>query len=117
MSSGSIEWPPELDALIAAPDHHKLLMENDEVRVLETRILPGDKTPVHTHCWSSVYYILSLSPFIRRDHEENILLDSRTVPPMPESLKVLWSAPLPPHSLENVGEKEIYLISVEIKRA
>jgi hypothetical protein len=28
-------WPRELDALIAAPDSHRLLFENDRVRVLE----------------------------------------------------------------------------------
>lgn len=28
-------WPPELDAVVAAPDNHTVLMENDQVRVLE----------------------------------------------------------------------------------
>ena len=44
-------WPPELDALIAAPKQHRLLLENDRVRVLDTEIAPGDRTPVHTHRW------------------------------------------------------------------
>ena len=29
-------WPGELDALVAAPGHHKLLLENDIVRVLDS---------------------------------------------------------------------------------
>ena len=37
-------WPDELDALIAAPEHHKLLLENDSVRVLDTLILPNEIT-------------------------------------------------------------------------
>jgi hypothetical protein len=42
-------WPADLDALVAAPAHHTLLFENDVVRVLDTRIAPGNRTPVHTH--------------------------------------------------------------------
>jgi hypothetical protein len=39
----------ELDGPVAAPDHHKVLFENDRVRVLETVIRPGDRTPMHMH--------------------------------------------------------------------
>ncbi len=39
------------DAVAAAPHHHKLLMENETVRVLETRIAPGERTAVYTHQW------------------------------------------------------------------
>src|ERR1700741_3995299 len=49
-------WPASLDALSAAPRHHTLLLENDRVRVIETRIAPGDIVPVHTHCWPSGLY-------------------------------------------------------------
>jgi len=41
-------WPDSLDALIAAPDHHSLLFENEHVRVIRTRIFPGQIVPVHT---------------------------------------------------------------------
>ena len=34
-----------LDAMTAAPDHHKVLLENDKVRVLDTRLGPGQQTP------------------------------------------------------------------------
>ena len=38
-------WPPELDAVIAAPKHHTLIFENERVRVLDTRIPVGDTVP------------------------------------------------------------------------
>lgn len=38
-----------LDAVMAAPNHHKVLLENDQIRVLETLIRPGEETAVHTH--------------------------------------------------------------------
>ena len=108
------QWPPELDAVIAAPNHHTILLENDRVRVLDTRIEPGDKTPLHTHRWPSVYYIISIADFVRRDAEGNVLVDTRQRPkgPIPKSV---WSAPLLPHTLENVGDVAIHVVSVEIK--
>jgi quercetin dioxygenase-like cupin family protein len=53
------QWPDELDALIAAPQHHILLFENEAVRVLDTRIPPGQTVPLHTHRWPGTLYILS----------------------------------------------------------
>ena len=43
------QWPAELDALIAAPEHHKLLFENEWVRVLDTSIPSGKMKHVHMH--------------------------------------------------------------------
>jgi hypothetical protein len=110
-------WPEALDALRAAPNHHSLLFENEAVRVLDTRIAPGDRTPVHTHRWPSVLFILSWGSFVRRDASGEVLLDSRTSP-QPASLpRALWSPPLPAHSLENVGTTDIHVVSVEVKSA
>ena len=108
--------PDALDALRAAPQHHTLLFENAEVRVLDTRIPPGGRTPVHTHCWPAVLYILSWSDFVRRDAAGETTLDSRTVPQLRTAPTVLWSPPLPAHSLENVGAADLHVISVEQKR-
>ncbi len=110
-------WPPELDALIAAPKHHRLVLENDRVRVLDTRIAPGDTVPVHTHRWPAVNHIMSWSDFVRRDADGKVLVDTRGRPP-PEKLPfVVWSEPLPPHTLENVGAGELHVISIELKDA
>jgi hypothetical protein len=109
-------WPVALDALSAAPGHHTLLLENGRVRVLETRIAPGELVPVHTHCWPSVLYVLSWSDFVRRDASGTVVLDSRTAGRLGSPPSVLWSDALPPHSLENVGAAEIRIISVELKQ-
>lgn len=60
-------------------------------------------------------YVAKQSDFIRRDGEGNVLFDSRTVGPPPEKPFVQWIGPLPPHSVENVGSREILLISTELK--
>ncbi len=108
-------WPDSLDALIAAPRHHALLLENDRVRVLDTRIPPGETVPVHTHRWPSILYVLGWSDFVRRDADGGVLVDTRAAEPVSEPPTVLWSDSLPPHSLENVGQTEIHVISVELK--
>lgn len=108
-------WPAELDAMIAAPDNHEILMENDKVRVLDTVIKPGTTVPVHTHCWPCVMYVLSFSDFVRYDDKGNVLLDSRTLEKKLVPGQAIWSAPLPPHSLTNVGGAELRVISIELK--
>ncbi len=109
-------WPEELDALIAAPGHHRLLYETEDVRVLDTVIRAGERTPVHTHRWASVMVLLSWSPFVRYDDRGAVMVDSRNVPALASPPQVLPSDPLPPHALENVGTEDLRLISVELKR-
>lgn len=115
MEPGAWTWPESLDALEAAPEFHRLLFENDAVRVLETRIASGQTTPVHTHRWPSVFYILSSGHFVRRDADGAILVDTRSTGSLPQPGTSIWSDALPPHTLENVDVSDIHLIGVELK--
>jgi hypothetical protein len=108
-------WPEALDALQAAPRHHRLLLENDRVRVLDTRIAPGETVPVHTHRWPAVHHIQSWSDFVRRDGDGQVTADTRGMPAPAHLPFVLWGEPLPPHTLENVGSEVLHVVSVEIK--
>jgi len=109
------KWPEALDALTAAPQHHKLLFENEQVRVLETFIPPGEITAVHTHQWPATLYIVSWSDFIRYDANGNVVADSRTPNTLREPGTAIWTAPLAPHALKNIGDRDIHVIGVEIK--
>ena len=106
----------DLDALVAAPDHHTLLYENDAVRMLDTCINAGDQTPVHAHRWPAALYLLSWSHFVRYDGMGTVLLDSWSVPALQNPPSALWSEPLPPHALQNVGTADLHIITVEVKR-
>ena len=108
-------WPESLDAIVAAPKHHTLLFENERVRVLDTRVAPGETTPVHTHRWPSILYVLSWGEFVRRNGDGKVMLDTRVTPTTVEPGKAVWYASLPPHSLENVGMTEIHVLTVELK--
>ena len=103
-----------LDAMTAAPDHHSVLLENEQVRILDTRLGPGKRTPVHAHEWPAALYVLSWSDFIRRDAAGTILVDSRERP-LPSLGAGLWIDPLPPHSVENIGSADLHIIAVEVK--
>lgn len=104
-----------MDALVAAPAFHQRLLENQRVRVLHTRIPPGATVPLHTHHCPSVAYVLSWSDFVRRDHHGNVLLDSRRAGSPSQIPSVQWLDPLPPHTVENVGQSEISVLMVELK--
>jgi hypothetical protein len=107
-------WPDELDALTAAPEHHQLLFEDDKVRVIDTQIPPGERTAVHTHRWPSILYIVSTSEFLRRDADGSVITDSRQQPPLtvPSAFRF---PPMPPHSVENIGQTLVHLVNVEFK--
>lgn len=104
-----------LDAMSAAADHHEVLFENEVVRILDTNVPPGGKTPVHAHQWPAALYVLSWSDFIRRDPAGEVMVDSRDQK-MGETGAGLWLPPLPPHSIENIGSSNLHIIAVEVKR-
>jgi hypothetical protein len=108
-------WPDELDALVAAPQYHTLTFENDRVRVVITHVPPGHRTPVHTHRWPGMLHIVSRSDFVRYDDKGQVLVDTRKNNPSTPPSEFVWSAPLPPHSFENVGTTEFRAIAVELK--
>jgi hypothetical protein len=85
------------------------------VRVLETRIKAGETTAIHTHRWPNVQRIVSSTDFVRRDGQGAVLLDTRSGDPRPDPGATLWSSPLPPHSIENVGGTDLQVIMVELK--
>ena len=108
-------WPDELDALLASAAHHRLLLENDHARVLESVIPPGETTGIHTHRWPNVQHVVQGSDIVRRDADGTVMLDTRAAGEPLEDSMTLWSAPIPPHSVENVGAGELRVIVVELK--
>jgi len=105
----------QLDAVAAAPEHHKVLLESDQVRVLETLLKPGEETAVHTHIWSGFLYIISWSDFVRYDEHRNVIMDSSRMTNTPVPSTAVPAAPIPPHSMRNVGTRNIHVILTEFK--
>lgn len=104
-----------LDAMNAAPAHHRVLLENEFVRVLDTRLAPGDTTPLHSHRWPAVLHVLEWSDFVRMDRDGNVVLDSRAAGMAPPPGTMLWGQALTPHAVHNVGTRELRVMAIEIK--
>lgn len=108
-------WPESLDALRAAPEHHPILLENERVRVTETKLMPGERTKLHCHKWPSVLYLISFSDFVRYGQDGNPVFDTRTLPTPIVAPSSIYYGPLEPHATLNVGHSLLHVISVELK--
>jgi len=110
------DWPKELDAVVAAPDNHKILLENGDVRVLDVTVQPGEVEPLHSHSWNSVLYIQAAGDFVDRDADGNVIFDTRQLEVPLELPLTMWKEPEAPHSVENLSSTiTLRLIRVEIK--
>ena len=105
----------DLDGPVAAPDHHRILFEDDHVRVIETVIRAGDTAPLHTHLVPHLVHFTSGSQFVRRDASGAVLLDTRSLGPATTIPEYSWNDGLGPHTLENVGPDDIVATSIERK--
>jgi hypothetical protein len=50
------------DAVAAAPENHKVILENDTVRVLEAKVPLHSREVPHTHFWPSVFFEQTSGP-------------------------------------------------------
>ncbi len=97
------------DPVKVSPDTHKVLLENDRVRVLDIRSKPGHKVPMHSHPANVLY---ALSDFkIRFTYP-----DGKTEVREGKAGQVRWNEPVT-HSGENVGSTEFHFVQVELKGA
>ena len=83
------EWPPHLDALAAAPANHRLLFEDETVRMLVVAVAPGERENLHHHRWPSIMVVLA------RPNYRNFDADGNEIPPsggtsteLPRTLRV-----------------------------
>lgn len=110
------DWPDELDAPVAAPDNHRVLFENDRVRVLEVTLGPHQAETPHHHRWPSVLCVLQAEHLV--DHAAAtgaVVLDTRGGPgPLPP-LATIWKDPEPLHYVENPSDEPIQLLRIELK--
>src|SRR2546430_11020990 len=73
-----IRRPPRSTLFPYTTLFRSLLFENERVRVLDTRVAPGETTPVHTHRWPSVMYVVRWGDFVRRDGDGKVVLDRKS---------------------------------------
>ena len=110
-----LHWPDNLEALVAAPRNHKVILENDRVRVLSVTVAPGESEPLHMHRMASVLYVISEDDIQDFDADGKLLYDTRTQTSPPKIPYAEWMPPQPPHRVLNRGKRPLRLIRVELK--
>ncbi len=108
--------PNKTDAVIAAPNSHKTLLENDNVRVVEVTILPGQKEPMHTHQWKSVMMVDSSTKIkYYKESDNGTEYQEREV--SKDEPYIEWLEPEGLHAVENLDQNKTYhAIRIEIKK-
>jgi quercetin dioxygenase-like cupin family protein len=115
-SNDPATWPDALDAIVAAPQNHKVVLENERVRVLEVTVQPGEREPVHGHKWPSVMYVMAEDIIRDYDAEGKLLYDSRADKARSKTPYTVWMPPQAPHSVENLSQTPLRLLRVELKQ-
>ena len=95
------------DAVKVAPHVYKPILENDQVRVLDTVMKPGDKTEMHGHP-AVVVYALSGGK-VRFTSPNGGTMEAE----LPDGAAMHTDAT--EHATENIGDTELRVIMVEIK--
>jgi beta-alanine degradation protein BauB len=96
------------DVMIAASKAYGLLLENDKVRVLEVRLKPGQKAPMHNHPNAHVVYVKNDARFkLSFPDGKNSVFDMKAG----QTLFIEAG----PHETENIGTTDGHNLVVEIK--
>ena len=105
-----------MDGVLAAPKHHKVVFENERIRLVEFNVAPGDTAPLHTHRWASVNYLIEPSDFLSLGENGDVRVDSRTLASGNEAGAVVAVQAFPPlHSVKNIGAVTMRGIAIELK--
>jgi len=103
-------FPDGHDAVQSAPDSHKVIFENELVRVLQVTVPPpGSTIPMHHHRWPSFFLDWDTgggTPHIRYHRPGGIVRDipEHDAPLHLGAWGVRWMMPEPMHAIEVVSK-------------
>jgi hypothetical protein len=102
--------PDANDGAIVSTKFHKVIYEDQDVRVLDVVNPPHTLEEMHTHVRPSVFIVLEDHPYVIH------YLEGKPVqPPVGHTPYVLYLKPTPMHAIENPGDYTIHAIRVELK--
>jgi hypothetical protein len=102
--------------LNAAPEHHKPLLENEFVLVLDVSIPAGATVPAHLHPWPAVFITLEPGHLLFRNLSGEVVREARPPVDVPKSPRVEWRKPDPePIVISNVGSNQHRALRIELK--
>ena len=95
------------DPVKVAPDHYKVLLDNDRVRVLEAHVKPGEKTAMHSHPATVIYSFTDAKTKFTFPGAKS---QTRAF----KAGDVVWAA-AEKHAGENTGSTEAHVLIFELK--
>lgn len=95
------------DVVKVSPETHKVLLENEHVRVLDVHAKPGEKVGMHSHPASTLYYLTDGKLKITYPNGKT---EERTV----RAGTSVWSEAVT-HAVENVGSNDFHEVHTELK--
>jgi hypothetical protein len=110
------QWPASLDAPTAAPENHKVLFENERVRVLDVTVAVGGREKLHAHCWPSILYVTFRGKLREWGADGTVIREVKDTPPPTAFPLTQWLDASPPHSIENLDSRPIHLVRIELKQ-
>jgi hypothetical protein len=115
-ASSSTEKLTDYFPLRAAPDHHKPLLENEFVLVLDVSIPAGVTVPAHVHPWPAVFITLQPAHLVFRNLAAEVVREVRPPIGATQDPKVEWrERDTEPASVTNVGASELRALRIELK--
>lgn len=110
--------PANFDAVAAAPGSHRVLLEDDKIRVLRVEVAPGATEPVHNHRWPSVMYFERPQPitYITYKVVDGKLVETgRIDAPALEVAQTVRGEPEGLHAVLNRGSTAFLAVRFEFK--
>lgn len=98
------------DAVKVAPNNFKVLAENENVRVIQDTLAPGEKEAMHTHPAGWYYVTMPGTMKVTR-------ADGKTETWNAKTGEQSWMDAEPAHTSENTGRTTIQYVLVEMKSA
>ncbi len=89
---------------------HKVVLDNDQVRMLDARIPPGQKIGMHSHPPNTVYYVTDCKFKVTGP-------DGKTQIAEPKAGTAIYRGGETRHAVESVGKSECHLVQTELKEA
>ena len=97
------------DPVRLSPNLYKVVLENDQVRVLEYRVKPGDKEPMHSHPAAVVHVFTDGKAKATTPDGKSQIIESKAG-------ETIWSEPVT-HAWEYIGPGDGRVLIVELKKS
>ena len=113
----TLKWPLSMEAVHAAPNNHRVLYENDSVRLLEVTVQPGQTEPMHWHMYPSVFAVNGMLPAMKDHTADSSIMRPRQYEDADWSQPQCRTMPVQaPHQVSDVDSFPVHFYRLEFKQ-